>query len=100
MSACSVELVAAADPLVALDRLVTLATPVLASHGFAVEARGRDWAHWTCGFQNVIRAYAFQEAGEGGVRLVAQGEIPDGLIDDVATRVASAPGVGTPPAGH
>jgi hypothetical protein len=88
----SIALCGAEAPLDALNRLFTLATPMLAAQGFEVEARGEDWAHWTRGFHSVVRAYAFLNAAGGGVRLHWQGDVPRELVHDVATRVANDTG--------
>ena len=70
-----------------------VATPILSEFGYAVEAQGRSWAHWTRGFQNVIRAYARSDADGHGIIVVGQGEIPDGVGEALANRVPKeAPG--------
>ena len=45
-------------PIEALARFAARADELFAAHGFEVEGRGRDWAHWTAGDQ-VVRAYLF-----------------------------------------
>jgi hypothetical protein len=43
------------DPDSAFSSLIDLVSPTLASFRFAPEANGKSWAHWTCGFENVVR---------------------------------------------
>jgi hypothetical protein len=88
----SVEVVADVEPIAALAEFVAIATPALAVHGFELEDRGRDWAHWTRGFPNVIRAYAFRHEGDEGVSMCGQGELPAGVLDEVADKVVSVTG--------
>jgi hypothetical protein len=53
-----------------------------------METRGGDWAHWTHGFQNVIRAYAFANEDSGyGVGVFWEGEIPEGVRDALMQQV-------------
>jgi hypothetical protein len=87
-----VEFVADEGPIEALARVVDLVTRIAASHGFSVEARGASWIHWTRGFHNVVRAYAFADGPAGGVRFLWQGDVPAGLIEDVATAVSNETG--------
>jgi hypothetical protein len=88
----SIEIVSDTDPISALDRVIEIATPALALRGYELEGRGNDWAHWTRGFKNVIRAYAFQQSGEGGVRLLWQGDVPVGTVEKLARKVIAATG--------
>jgi hypothetical protein len=55
-------------------------------------SKDTEWAHWTRGFQNVIRAYAFHDYGEVGIRIVGQGEVPTGIADALST-VAESTGL-------
>jgi hypothetical protein len=48
--------------------------------------------HWTHGFRNVIRAYAFQRDGDEGVSIYRQGDVPDSVLADVADEVANVTG--------
>jgi hypothetical protein len=55
-------------------------------------AQGSDWAHWTRGFHNVIRARTFRDSQRQGVRLVTQGEVPEGVVGQLVERVPNATG--------
>jgi hypothetical protein len=88
----SIEFVADEEPLAMLDALVDLATPLFAQHGYAVEGRGTDWAHWERGFEHVIRAYAFRTETCMGVSVLLQGDIPAALPRDLIGRITDATG--------
>jgi hypothetical protein len=94
--ALPIEFLADVQPLDALDRFVGLATPVLSVFGWALEARGSSWAHWTqggvVGSPTVIRAYAFDTTTDRGVAISVTGpnEIPAALPQHLCDRVVEA----------
>jgi hypothetical protein len=92
MRSPSIEFVADEDPLAMLDTLVDLATPAFAQHGYAVEGRGADWAHWERGFEKVIRAYAFRTETCTGVSVLLQGDFPAALPQELVGRITDATG--------
>jgi len=75
---------------------VELVTPVFSEFGYAPEKKhpraASDWMHWNRGNQDVIRAYAFSEGNLGGVSVIGQGEIPEGLAEAVTHRVSESYG--------
>lgn len=77
----------------ALDRVVAIASPVLSTFGWTLEARGTSWAHWMVGGPlgtgSVIRAYAFDSSDERGVAISATGpyEIPAGVRQKLYGRI-------------
>ena len=91
-----IEFLADVPPLDALDRFVGLATPVLGASGWALEARGCGWAHWTVagvvGSATVIRAYAFDTGIDRGVAIsiTGPGEVPATLPQGLSDRVVEA----------
>ncbi len=89
-----IDFLADVPPLAALDRLVDAATPVLATFGYKVEARGSDWAHWVIEpfGENVIRAYAFETPQDRGVSLTGQGDVPDELPDVLGETITDVTG--------
>jgi hypothetical protein len=88
----SIELISDLEPIAVLAQFVEIATPVLAEHGFEVEGQGREWAHWTRGVRNVIRAYAFRYEGDEGVSFYAQGDVAHEVVEQLAERVSEATG--------
>jgi hypothetical protein len=88
----SIEFVSDTDPVTALSRVAEIATPVLLGCGYELEGRGRDWAHWTAGSRNVIRAYAFRGDEVSGVSMHRQGDVPSGVVEEVARAVVAATG--------
>jgi hypothetical protein len=89
-----IDFLADVPPLTALDRLIDVATPVLAGFGYEVEARGGGWAHWAVEpfGGDVIRAYAFETPEGRGVSLTGQGDVPDDLPEVLRDRIAKATG--------
>ncbi len=86
------EFVTDGDPMAVLAEFVDSATPALAAFGYTFEARGCDWAHWTNGFENVIRAYAFHDGSERGVRVYGDGDHPV-IVAGELSRAAVATGL-------
>jgi hypothetical protein len=87
-----IELTTDTDAYAMLATFVDVATPILRESGYSFETQGQDWAHWTRGFHNVIRAYAFRDASRQGVSVMSQGEHPDGMLRTLAEQVAEAAG--------
>lgn len=89
-----IDFLADVSPLAALDRLVDVATPLLADFGYEVEARGDGWAHWAVepSDGNVIRAYAFETAEDRGVSVIGQGKVPNALPQVLHARLSEATG--------
>jgi hypothetical protein len=78
----------------ALATFFEAATPRLDKLGYAVEARGYDWGHWTRGFTNVIRVIAFKDGDEHGLRVSVEGEHSSDALDAVFSTAAA---LGFPP---
>ena len=57
------------DVVEALADFAARADDVFSRHGFEVEARGRDWAHWVRDPQAPVRAYAFTDGEHQGISL-------------------------------
>lgn len=89
-----IELTGDDDPLAMLATFIDIATPVLATFGYAPEEKyrdaARDWVHWNRGRGDVIRAYAFRDDDRSGVRILGQGEIRAGVGHAVIERVAES----------
>ena len=68
------------DPFSALSEFVSLATPILREFGYAPEAQGRDWAHWTRGFKNVVAVRAVREGDRTSLRVSSEGETPPRVL--------------------
>jgi hypothetical protein len=47
------------SPIDALADFAARADELFAAHGFEVEGRGKDWAHWTAD-DRIVRAYLFK----------------------------------------
>ena len=74
-----------APPIEALARFAARADEVFAAHGFEVEGRGRDWAHWIAA-DRIVRAYLFMEHNlfDEGPGISLSGPMPAALAQELS----------------
>ncbi len=82
------------DPLAMLAALIDLVTPTFRTFGYTPEqkhpASAGDWMHWNRSLHDLVRAYAFKDGERGGVSILGQGDIPEGLGDALFRRVTDS----------